>query len=183
MAKAKTKAKTKTKAKAKAKRTATGKKTAARKLPNPRDLAAFMGVRLETRRTTAQIQRLRKALPGYASLLDDVAELIEADAADLNLKDVRPADLLRVQAQQKDLSAREAVLEMVYRTVYEQRLQVDDEGIGMLQQIARRVQSRAEENPDLPLRYKTLLDFLGTFRGGGRPAKSKGSKEKTSPES
>lgn len=120
---------------------------------------------------SVKIQRMRRALPGYVNLLDDVAELVAEDQSELKLEEGTAATLLDLQRRQKDLSAREAVLQAAYISAYHQRLGVDDEGMGMLQQIARRIQSRAEENPDLLLRYKSLLDFLGTFRGGGRPKK------------
>ena len=67
------------------------------------------------------------------------------------------------------LAAREAVLEAAYMSSYHQRLVVDDEAVGMLRAIARRVQSRAEENPELPIRYKAMLDFLASFQGGRKP--------------
>ena len=108
-------------------------------------------------------------LEGRVSILDDIAELLEEDAAELNLKDVTPAALLDAQARQKALAAREAVLEAAYMSSYHQRLVVDDEAVGMLRAIARRVQSRAEENPELPIRYKAMLDFLASFQGGRKP--------------
>ena len=37
---------------------------------------------------------------------------------------------------------------------------------------AGRVASRAEENPDLPIRYKALLDYLAKFQGGRKPGKA-----------
>jgi hypothetical protein len=103
--------------------------------------------------------------------VDDIAELLVHDAAELKLKDVTPAALLDVQARQKDLAMREAVLEVAHTSVYHQRLVVDDEAIGMLRVIARRVQSRAEENPDLPIRYKAMLDYLAKFAGGRKAAR------------
>ncbi|XXT18493.1 hypothetical protein WME94_50515 [Sorangium sp. So ce429] len=135
------------------------------------ELAALVGIAYKPTLKTSEVQRLRRALPGYVNLLDDVAELVEEDADVLRVKDVSPADLLRVQAAHKELSAREAVLEAVYMSAYHQRLVLDHEGIGMLQKVARRITALAEDHPDMPLRYKSLLDFLSTFRGGGRPAK------------
>ncbi|WP_437482628.1 hypothetical protein WME75_41235 [Sorangium sp. So ce1014] len=157
--------------------TAAGKKSGAAratkkaKVISAGELAALVGVAYKPTLKTSEVQRLRRALPGYINLLDDVAELVEEDADVLRVKDVGPDDLLRVQAAHKELSAREAVLEAVYMSAYHQRLVLDHEGIGMLQKIARRISALAEDHPDMPLRYKSLLDFLSTFRGGGRPAK------------
>lgn len=141
----------------------------AAKIPTAKAVADFVGLTLKPALTTVNVQRLRRALPGYVSILDDIAELLEEDAAELNIKDVTPAALLDAQARQKALAAREAVLEAAYMSSYHQRLVVDDEAVGMLRAIARRVQSRAEENPDLPIRYKAMLDFLASFQGGRKP--------------
>jgi hypothetical protein len=54
----------------------------------------------------------------------------------------------------------------VYRSVYEQRLQAADEGMGMLFKIARRIEAVAEDDPDIRVRWKSLLDFLSKFRRG-----------------
>jgi hypothetical protein len=64
------------------------------------------------------------------------------------------------------------VLEAAYVSAYHQRLVVDDEAVGMLRIIARRIQSRAEESPELPIRYKAMLDFLAKFGGGRKPGKA-----------
>jgi hypothetical protein len=163
-AKASTPAKPALKAKASPKAT-----TKAAKIPSAKAIADFVGLTLKPALTKVNVQRLRRALPGYVSILDDIAELLEEDAAELNLKDVTPAALLDAQARQKALAAREAVLEAAYMSSYHQRLVVDDEAVGMLRTIARRVQSRAEENPELPIRYKAMLDFLASFQGGRKP--------------
>jgi hypothetical protein len=131
-----------------------------------------MGITYKRPLKAAEVQRLRRALPGYVNLLDDIAELLDADADLLRVKDISPADLLRIQSDNKDLGDREVVLQAVYMSAFHQRLQLDYEGIGMLQKIARRVQALAEDHPNLRLRYRSLLDFLVTFRGGGRPAKA-----------
>ncbi len=143
------------------------------KLPTPKEVAAFVGLTLKPHLTPPQIQKLRRGLPGYVNILDDVADLIEEDAIDLNLKEVTPAGLLDAQARQKEMSAREAVLEAAYVSAYHQRMLIDDEAIGMLRIIARRIQSRAEENPDLLVRYKAMLDYLATFHGGRRSGSGK----------
>lgn len=166
------KKKTTASAGAKTKPAAKAAKAAEPKVPTAKAVAEFVGITLKPALTSVKIQRLRRALPGYASILDDIAELLEEDAADLNLKDVTPAALLDAQARQKDLAAREAVLEAAYLSSYHQRLVVDDEAMGMLRAIARRVQSRAEESPELPIRYKAMFDFLAKFGGGRRPAKA-----------
>ena len=63
----------------------------------------------------------------------------------------------------------EGVAETLYRSIYEQRLQTDDQAIGMLQKIARRVDALTEDDPGLPDRWRFLMDFLGEFRRGDRP--------------
>lgn len=164
---------------------ATAKKTAAKKKPKPgakaaaskpkasasklvssKDLAGQLGVQLTRRLDTPAVRKLRKALPGYVNMLDDVAALLEDDADLLNLRDVQPAALLDVQARQKYLAAREGVAEAVYRSIYEQRLQADDEAMGMLLKVARRVDAVSEDDPDILVRWKSLLDFLAKFRRG-----------------
>jgi hypothetical protein len=160
----KTKASSAAKPKTKAKATAP-------KIPAAKAVAAFVGLTLKPALTSVKIRRLRRALPGYVNMLDDIAELLEEDAAELNLKEVTPAALLDAQARQKDLASREAVLEAAYISAYHQRLTVDDEAVGMLRALARRIQSRAEESPELPIRYKAMLDFLAKFGGGRKPGK------------
>ncbi|AUX34342.1 MULTISPECIES: hypothetical protein [Sorangium] len=135
--------------------------------PSTREVADMLGVKLSPPLKPEQIARLRKALPGYAGILDDVAALLEDDAEALNLPDVTPEALLEAQAEQKYLAAREAVAHAVYRSLFEQRLQVDDRAMKMLEKIARRVNALKEDDRDLPARWKLLLDFLGTFRQGG----------------
>ena len=87
------------------------------------------------------------------------------------MSDITPDMLLQAQAEQKYLGAREAVAYSVYRSLFEQRLQVDDRAMKILEKLARRVNVVREDDPDLPDRWKLLLDFLGTFRqGGGKKA-------------
>ncbi|WP_437876321.1 hypothetical protein [Sorangium sp. So ce513] len=141
--------------------------------PSTREVADTLGVTLSTPLKPEQIARLRKALPGYAGILDDVAALLAEDAGALNLPDVTPEALLAAQAEQKYLAAREAVAQAVHRSLFEQRLQVDDRAMKMLEKIARRINALKEDDRDLPARWKLLLDFLGTFRqGGARKPKS-----------
>ncbi len=75
---------------------------------------------------------------------------------------------MQTHAAQKDLAAREAVVEIVFRSIYEQRMQVDSRGMDMLLKISRRVDALTEEDPELPVRWKFLQDFLREFRTGGR---------------
>lgn len=81
-------------------------------------------------------------------------------------RDVRPADLLAAQARLKELSAREGVVEAVHRSIYEQRLQADDQAMGMLLKVARRIDTASEDDPDVRVRWKSVLDFLSKFRRG-----------------
>lgn len=146
-------------------------KTTTATLPTASELAGQLGITLEPTLKANEVHRLRKALPGYAGLLDDVAELLAHDAGGLNFAEASPEHLLELQRKHKELRAREAVLESVYGSVFHQRLRIDDEAMGLLQKLARRVHSRAEEDPHLVARWQLLLDFLGTFRQGRRPAK------------
>jgi hypothetical protein len=148
------------------------------KPPTQAELAAMFGVTVKTPLRAEEIWRLRKALPGYVAVLDDAAQLLEDEGEALQIAGVTPAELLAAQADQKYLAGREAVLYGVYRSVYEQRLQVDDRAMKMLEKIARRVNALAEDDPTLKTRWKILLDFLATFRSGGAP---KGEADTTAP--
>lgn len=140
-------------------------------LPTPEQLATSLGVTITPALKLDQSRRLRRALPGYVGLLDDVAALLEADAGTFEVPGVTPAALLEAQAHQKFLTMREGVAQAVYRTIYEQRLQGDDVAMKMLEKVARRVNALQEDDASLTTRYKLLLDFLSTFRtGGGKPA-------------
>ncbi|HEU4406361.1 MAG TPA: hypothetical protein VFS43_13935, partial [Polyangiaceae bacterium] len=137
-------------------------------LTTPGQLAGALGVELKPPLKPTEVQRLRKALPGYASTLDDTAELLTRDGAALGFDDVDPQELVDLQRRYKQVRTAETLLETVHQSVYHQRLQLDDQAMGRLQRIVRRVQSRAEEDPQLPLRWGVLLDFMGAFRKGGR---------------
>jgi hypothetical protein len=137
----------------------------------PGELAGSLGVELKPPLKTNQVVRLRRALPGYVNALDNTAELLEQDGAVLGFDEATPARLVDMQRRYKKLRTAETLLETVHQSVYHQRLQLDDEAMGLLQSIVRRVQSRAEEDPQMPLRWGALLDFMGAFRkGGGRAA-------------
>jgi hypothetical protein len=161
-------AKTKTKTKKKTKKTSAPSAAA----PSAKGLAAVLGVTLKTPMKTAQIQSLRKATPGYVNVLDDAAAQLADDAGLLGLKDVTADALLATKKEQRALAAKEAVAEAVHRAIYEQRLVVDDRGMKMLDKIARRVNAMTEDDPDLPTRWKFLLDYVGEFRPGRGPAKA-----------
>jgi hypothetical protein len=168
-------------AKKKTSKPTTSKKPAAKKKPAGKqgakpptaaELAAMFGVTVQKPLPPAAIRRLRKAVPGYVALLDDTAALLEDEGGALQVQGVTPADLLAAQQEQKYLAAREAILYTVYRSVYEQRLQVDDRGMKMIEKIARRVNGLAEDDPSITTRWKVLLDFLSTFRPGAPKAES-----------
>jgi len=154
------------------KKTVAAKRKVKGAIMSARTLAQMMGGKLTKRLTADQTARLRRALPGYVSLLDDAARQLEEDVDLLNLPDVTPEGLLEAQARQKYLSAREAVAEAVYRAFYEQRLVVDDHAMAMMQKLARRIEAMKEDDPELPGRWKFLRDFLAQFRPGrpGKPA-------------
>ncbi|MFT3768148.1 MAG: hypothetical protein QM820_22075 [Minicystis sp.] len=143
-----------------------GAKEKQAKVLSAAELAALFGITVQKPLKKEDIWRLRKAVPGYAAMLDDAADMLEAEGDALQIADVSPADLLAAQEEQKFLAAREAVLYTVYRGVYEQRLRVDDRAMKMLEKIARRVTALKEDEPALTQRWKLLLDFLATFRRG-----------------
>ncbi|MSP60875.1 MAG: hypothetical protein EXR72_11130 [Myxococcales bacterium] len=134
--------------------------------PTSHDLAEHLGVELTQRLKPVEVLRLRKALPGYVGLLDGVADQLGEDSAALNLGEVHPAELLSLQDEHRMLSHLESVAQEVHRSIYEQRLLVDDRAMELLQKISRRVNSRAEENPELLQRWKFLRDFLATYYPG-----------------
>jgi hypothetical protein len=140
-------------------------------VPTSKDLAAALGVSLTKPLDAKQVARLRKALPGYTNVLDDAAARLGAET-ELSVKGVTPDGLLRAKASREDLEAREAVAYAVYRPIYEQRLQVDDQAIEMLQKRVRRVDALTEDDAELPSRWKPILDFMAQFRPGpkGKPA-------------
>lgn len=135
--------------------------------PTADQLCQLLGVTLVDVLEPAQIQRLRRPLPGYASQLDDAAAALATDAKLLALKDLTPARLLAVKERVAHLSDREAVVQRVARNLYEQRMVADDEAIGMLQKLARRVEAVSEDYPELLDRWRFLRDFLATFRATG----------------
>ena len=155
--------------KAPAPKAAKPKAPATKKTATSRQLADLLGVTMQPPLKPDAILRLRKALPGYVSVIDDVAQQLDEDGPLLNL-DITPSELLAIQAEQKGIAAKEAVAEAVYTSTYHQRLQVDDRAMAMLQKVARRVASRAEEDPEILIRWKFFRDFLATFQGG-RPKK------------
>jgi hypothetical protein len=147
-------------------------KVAADKTISTSQLASTLGVTVKPPLTLAQTRSLRKPFPGFIGLLDDVATQLDEDASLLNLKGITGASLLQLQAQEKYLSARESVSEIVYRTIYEQRLQVDSDAMGALFAINKRVEAMKGEDPDLAARWSFLGDFLQTFRPGTNAAKA-----------
>jgi hypothetical protein len=153
---------------------ASGKKTPKKALTalSLEHVAAIFGVTIQKKLTTKQVQRLRRPLPGYVNMLDDAADKLEADADLIKVKGVSPEALRQAKTDQTFLADREAIAEALHRSIYEQRMIVDDHAVEMLQKIARRIEAESEDNPSLPLRWKALLAYLASFRGGGRPAKS-----------
>jgi hypothetical protein len=142
------------------------------KAPTASALASSLGVTIAAALTPAQIRSLVRALPGYVGLLDDVATQLDEDASLLNLKGVTSASLLQLQTKQKFLAARESVSELVYRTIYEQRLQVDSSAMTALYAINKRVDAMKGEDPDLAARWSFLGAFLKKFHPGTNAAKT-----------
>jgi hypothetical protein len=145
-------------------RTTSGHRSSSGKVTS-QDVADQLGIRMTPRLTATQIQRLRRALPGYVSILDDVARQLEEDQHILGV-DVTPQELHDTQIEQRGLSEKEAIIEAVYYAIYHQRLQTDDRGMGMLQRIDRRVVYKGQDDPDLLVRWKFLRDFLSSYRPG-----------------
>jgi len=107
-------------------------------------------------------------VPGYIEMLDDVARALEREKLELGLADVTPELLEAAKASLVHLHAVEDVAHAVYRSVYEERLTVDDSAMGMMLKVARRVGSHSEDDPQLLTRWKFLRDFMALFhRGGG----------------
>ncbi|WP_437646983.1 hypothetical protein [Sorangium sp. So ce362] len=80
--------------------------------PSSREVADTLDMALSPPLKPEQAARLRKALPGYAGILDDAALLAE-DAGARNLPNVT----LAAQAEQKYLAVREAVAHAVYQSL------------------------------------------------------------------
>jgi hypothetical protein len=135
------------------------------KVPTAGQLAGTLELTLTEELTAKEVASLRKALPGYASLLDNAADALASGT--LVLKDVTPETLRAAEKHRADLLAREQVLYRVWRSAYHQRLQADDVAMGLLQKIARRVDAMAEDEPELRDEWKFLSDFLGMFRRKG----------------
>jgi hypothetical protein len=171
---AKTPAKTKP-AKTAKKKTAT---KAVAKAPTASALAASLGVAMTAPLSTSQIRHLVKPLPGYVGLLDDVGEQLDADASLLNLKGLTGASLIALQTQQKSLSGIEAVTQLVYNSVYQQRQQVDSQAMGALFQINKRVEAMKSEDPQLVTRWAFLSNFLRKFHPGTNTARADAARDK-----
>lgn len=156
--------------KKKAKVRATGTKAKAAPVPTAAETAAFLGAKMTKALTPAQVKSLLKPLPGYTNVLDDAAAQYEEDGSILAVKGVSASALLDVKARQRDLSKREEIAKEVHRSLYEQRMQADDEGIGMLRGIGRRINALAEDHPELLTNWKSVLDFLAEFAPPGKKA-------------
>lgn len=65
--------------------------TAAPKLPNPNELADSLGMKINPALKPDQIHRLRKALPGYVGLLDDVAAFLQGRPSVSRCETARPS--------------------------------------------------------------------------------------------
>lgn len=138
--------------------------------PTAAEVSRSLGVELAPVLSSTQVKRLRRALPGYAAQLDEAVALLAGDADALNVPGQLGEQLAAMRGRHRMLAQAEATLSTAYMSAYHQRLGLDHEAMGLLLMLARRVKSRAEENPELMVRWKTLLDFLGTFRQGGRSA-------------
>lgn len=133
----------------------------------PEDLAAWLNVKLTKPLDGKKVNQLRKALPGYAEQLDNVANSIRE--APIGLKDVTPQGLLDMQTERASLLAAEQVLHRVWQSVYHQRLQLDDLAMGALQKVARRVEALSEDEQELLDAYAGLLKFFASYRKGPGP--------------
>jgi hypothetical protein len=144
------------------------RRTTAAAAPTSKQLADFLGVVITKPLTTAQIQKLLKALPGYVNVLDDAADQYAEDGDLLRVKDVSASALEDLKAKQRDLARREAVAHEVYRSVYEQRLAVDNDAMAMLRSITRRIAALSDDHPELRTNWKNVLDFMAQFSPPGK---------------
>ncbi len=142
---------------------------AAAEVPTAQAFAAMIGAKITPRLATAQVRALVKAPPGYVNVLDDAADQYEIDEGTLRVKDVSADALRALKAAQKLLAKREAVAQEVYRSLYEQRLQLDSQAMKMLQAIGRRIAAMKPDHPELGVDWKSVTDFLAEYHPG-RPA-------------
>lgn len=135
-------------------------------LPDAASLLARFGCELREPLDPRHIRRFRRSLPGYASVLETAAKFLAAEDTRPPLPGVTVADIKALEAHRASLVAAEAVLQTAYRSVYEERLALDDRGVGYLRRLWRAV-ARAESR-ELENHWGFLRAFLGTFQGGRR---------------
>jgi hypothetical protein len=133
-------------------------------------LADAGGVTLSAPLKPHEVSRLKKPAPSYVSVVDDAARRLAKDKNRLHLTTVTPQQLIELHARRTDMAARETAAYRVYRSAYEQRMQVDDEALGKLLLIERRMNTMAEEDPSLLDDWKFMTDFLAEFRRKGGSA-------------
>src|SRR5687767_13795076 len=119
------------------------------KRPTAAMVSQAVGVSFVKPLTAQAIRSMIKALPGYAAQLDDAAVLLgdgraDGDARVLGIKDVSSKRLLQLKQQRAELLAAEVALYDAYRSVYHQRLKIDDEAMRGLFKITRRVDALSE---------------------------------------
>ncbi len=141
-----------------------------------REVCKLLKMELTDPLTTGEVHAMRKALPGYAPHLAASAPKLEKEKLLPKLLDFGPADLMAVHDEQTRMSELESVTKAVYDAAYYQRLQLDDQGMGMLQKIVRKIDALSDDDPRILERWKSLLDFFHKFRPG-RP----GAEEPASP--
>ena len=138
-------------------------------VPTADKLAEVLGVAYTASLDPRIVRAFRKPLPGYVTVLDDAAELVARDGVALGATGVTPSLLISLKAQRQHLAACEAVVDRLARSVYEQRMQVDDAAIGALQKVARFVRLLADDDATLLERWASVLAYLQVFTPG-RPS-------------
>lgn len=133
--------------------------------PTSDGIAAVLGFVMREPLAAGTVKRLRKSLPGYASVLGDAGRKLASEEEALDIRGVAAADIAAIVAERERLTRAEAVLEAAYRAAYEQRILLDDQGINALRKIDRAVQNLGDR--ETSNRWSFLHDYLAAFNGGG----------------
>nr|VFJ63437.1 MAG: hypothetical protein BECKDK2373C_GA0170839_110716 [Candidatus Kentron sp. DK] len=134
-------------------------------------VAKLLNVQYKTPISPTQVRSLRKALPGYQGIGNDAVRLLRKDESALKLDDALFTELQEALINVERLEPAEQILEKLYLSVYQQRLQATDTCMGNMYEIARRIRDFAEAEPDIAREGHFLIDFMKAFRPGNRKKK------------